>query len=98
MLRSLLSRWPLIEQIRTGADGTGPEAMSQRTRELLPRITMRRSRAPSAPIAALDVDSLSTTNRASSFPLKGTPSHPFRAGIFAPRGRTPSNCTRTQDA
>ena len=37
MLRSLLSRWPLIEQIRTGADGTGSEAMSQRTRELLPK-------------------------------------------------------------
>ena len=37
MLRSLLSRWPLIEQIRTGADGTGPEAMSQRTRDLLPK-------------------------------------------------------------
>ena len=37
MLRSLLSRWPLIEQIRTGADGTGPESMSQRTRELLPK-------------------------------------------------------------
>ena len=24
MLKDLLSRWPLIQQIQTGADGTGP--------------------------------------------------------------------------
>lgn len=27
-----LDRWPLVRQLRTGADGTGPEAMSARTR------------------------------------------------------------------
>ena len=37
MLKSLLSRWPLIEQIRSGVDGTGAESMTQRTRELRPK-------------------------------------------------------------
>ena len=26
-LKSLLARWPLIQQIKTGASGTGPEAI-----------------------------------------------------------------------
>ena len=37
MLQDLLSRWPVIQQIRTGSDGTGPEAMTERTRQLRPR-------------------------------------------------------------
>ena len=34
MIKNLLERWPLIRQIQTGADGTGPEAMSERTKNL----------------------------------------------------------------
>jgi len=37
VLNDLLSRWPLIQQIHTGADGTGPESMSERTRNLQPK-------------------------------------------------------------
>ena len=37
MILDILGRWPLLQQIRTGADGTGPEAMTQRTRELRPK-------------------------------------------------------------
>jgi formate dehydrogenase major subunit len=37
MLRELLSRWPVVKQIQTGGNGTGPEAMSERTRSLAPR-------------------------------------------------------------
>ena len=35
MIKELLERWPLIGQLRTGADGTGPEAMSHHTRNLV---------------------------------------------------------------
>ena len=34
MLREALLRWPVIRQILEGGDGTGPEAMSERTRQL----------------------------------------------------------------
>jgi len=37
VLNDLLSRWPLIRQIQTGTDGTGPEAMSEQTRNLRPK-------------------------------------------------------------
>src|SRR5436309_13120413 len=37
LLTDLLSRWPLIQQLRTGADGTGSEAMSEHTRKLRPK-------------------------------------------------------------
>ena len=32
-----LKHWPLIEQIRSGKDGTGIESMSEATRQLSPR-------------------------------------------------------------
>lgn len=38
MLLDLLSRWPVMKQIREGGDGTGAEAMSERTRTLAPKI------------------------------------------------------------
>ena len=34
MLKDLFSGWPLVQQIKTGADGTGPEAMSEQDAEL----------------------------------------------------------------
>ncbi|HEX2060129.1 MAG TPA: hypothetical protein VHK90_05270, partial [Thermoanaerobaculia bacterium] len=34
MLAELLLKWPLIRQLRSRGDGTGPEAMSGRTIEL----------------------------------------------------------------
>lgn len=37
MLKEIIDRWPLVRQIRGGTDGTGPEAMSDQTRRLLPR-------------------------------------------------------------
>jgi hypothetical protein len=33
---TMLNRSPLVRQLITGTDGTGPEAMSERTRSLKP--------------------------------------------------------------
>jgi len=38
MLAEWLDRWPVMRQLKTGADGTGPEAMSDATRNLQPKI------------------------------------------------------------
>jgi len=49
MPKHLLSGWPVIQQIITGSDGTGPEAWSQRTRSLQPKTShgdMTRSICP----------------------------------------------------
>ena len=37
MIKNLLTRWPVVRQILTRADGTGAEAMSERTRNLAPK-------------------------------------------------------------
>src|SRR5437870_12546815 len=37
LLTDLLSRWPLIQLLRAGADGTVSEAMSEHTRKLRPK-------------------------------------------------------------
>ena len=37
MIKEFLSRWPVIRQIRNHSDGTGPDAMTERTRQLRPR-------------------------------------------------------------
>jgi hypothetical protein len=47
----LLRQWPLVQQVLTGGDGTGPEAMSAATRALRPRNEALMSRVPSAPTA-----------------------------------------------
>ena len=44
-LTALLSKWPLIRQIRERADGTGLEAMSDKTRAMHARIDGASSRA-----------------------------------------------------
>jgi hypothetical protein len=45
MIKEFLSRWPVIRQIRNHSDGTGPDAMTERTRQLRPRTGRRRGRA-----------------------------------------------------
>ena len=52
MLRELLSRWPVVKQIKTGGDGTGPEAMSDRTSILVRAPRALKWRVLSALIAA----------------------------------------------
>ena len=37
MIKEFLSRWPVIRQIRNHSDGTGPDAMTERARQLRPR-------------------------------------------------------------
>ena len=37
MLAEWLDRWPVMRQLKTGADGTGPEAISDATRNLQPK-------------------------------------------------------------
>ena len=37
MVKEILTRWPVVRQILTHSDGTGVEAMSDRTRNLAPK-------------------------------------------------------------
>ena len=86
MLRSLLSRWPLIEQIRTGADGTGPEAMSQRTRELLPKNHDAEVARSICPYCGVGCGQLVYHKQGKLISIEGDPESPISRGHLCPKG------------
>ena len=49
-VRNILAQWPLLEQIRTGGDGTGHEAMSVATRAIGRRNAGTKCRAVGVPV------------------------------------------------
>ena len=86
MLRSLLSRWPLIEQIRTGADGTGPEAMSQHTRELLPKNHDAKVARSICPYCGVGCGQLVYHKQGKLISIEGDPESPISRGHLCPKG------------
>ena len=86
MLRSLLSRWPLIEQIRTGADGTGPEAMSQRTRELQPKNHGAEVARSICPYCGVGCGQLVYHKQGKLISIEGDPESPISRGRLCPKG------------
>ena len=86
MLRSLLSRWPLIEQIRTGADGTGPEAMSQRTRELQPKTHGAEVARSICPYCGVGCGQLVYHKQGKIISIEGDPQSPISRGHLCPKG------------
>jgi formate dehydrogenase major subunit len=86
VLRSLLSRWPLIEQIRTGADGTGPEAMSQHTRELLPKNHDAEVARSICPYCGVGCGQLVYHKQGKLISIEGDPESPISRGHLCPKG------------
>jgi formate dehydrogenase major subunit len=86
VLRSLLSRWPLIEQIRTGADGTGPEAMSQRTRELQPKNHGAEVARSICPYCGVGCGQLVYHKQGKLISIEGDPESPISRGHLCPKG------------
>lgn len=86
MLKSLLSRWPLIEQIRTGADGTGPESMSQRTRELRPKNDGAQVARSVCPYCGVGCGQLVYHKNDKLISIEGDPQSPISRGHLCPKG------------
>ncbi len=86
MLKSLLSRWPLIEQIRTGADGTGPESMSRRTRELQPKNHDAEVARSICPYCGVGCGQLVYHKQGKLISIEGDPESPISRGHLCPKG------------
>ena len=86
MLKSLLSRWPLIEQIRTGADGTGPESMSQRTRELRPKNDGAQVARSICPYCGVGCGQLVYHKDGKLVSIEGDTQSPISRGHLCPKG------------
>jgi formate dehydrogenase major subunit len=86
VLKHLLSRWPLIRQIQTGSDGTGVEAMSERTRTLRPRNHDAEVTRSICPYCAVGCGQLIYHKNGQLVSIEGDPESPISRGRLCPKG------------
>ena len=86
MLKDLLSSWPLVQQIKTGADGTGPEAMSERTRNLKPKCAGAQAARSVCPYCGVGCGQLAFHKNGKLISIEGDPESPISRGHLCPKG------------
>jgi formate dehydrogenase major subunit len=86
MLGELFSRWPLIKQLQTGGDGTGPEAMSERTHSLGPRIEGAEVARSVCPYCGVGCGQLVFHKENKLVSIEGDPQSPISRGRLCPKG------------
>ena len=86
MIKELFTRWPLIRQILSGGDGTGPEAMSERTRTLRPRHHDAQVARSVCPYCAVGCGQLVYHKNGKLVSIEGDPESPISRGRLCPKG------------
>ncbi len=81
-----LARWPLLQQLRTGTDGTGIEAMSDATRSLVPRNTATEVARSICPFCAVGCGQLIFHRDGQVVSVEGDPASPISEGHLCPKG------------
>jgi formate dehydrogenase major subunit len=86
VLKDLLSRWPLVQQIKTGSDGTGPEAMSEKTRNLQTKHHGAEVSRSICPYCAVGCGQLVYHKQGKLVSIEGDPQSPISRGHLCPKG------------
>ena len=86
MLAELLLKWPLIRQLKSGADGTGAEAMSERTRALQPRNAGAEVARSICPYCGVGCGQLVYHRDGQVISIEGDPESPISRGHLCPKG------------
>jgi formate dehydrogenase major subunit len=86
VLAKLLSRWPLIQQIKTGANGNGPESMSERTRNLRPKTHGAEVARSICPYCGVGCGQLVFHKNNQLISIEGDPESPISRGRLCPKG------------
>jgi formate dehydrogenase major subunit len=86
MFRDLLSRWPLIRQIGTGADGTGAESMSERTQNLRPKTDGAQAARSICPYCGVGCGQIVYHKNGKLISIEGDPQSPISRGHLCPKG------------
>jgi formate dehydrogenase major subunit len=86
MLKELLTSWPVLRQIATGADGTGEEAMSAATRALRPRNEGAEVARSVCPYCGVGCGQLIFHRKGRLVSIEGDPASPISAGHLCPKG------------
>jgi formate dehydrogenase major subunit len=81
-----LSRWPLIQQIKTGADGTGRESMSERTRNLRTKHDGAEVARSICPYCGVGCGQLVYHKKGKLISIEGDPGSPVSRGHLCPKG------------
>jgi formate dehydrogenase major subunit len=85
-LPALIARWPLIRQLQGGGDGTGPEAMSEATRQLTPRNAGTGVARSVCPYCAVGCGQLIFHRDGQVVSIEGDPASPISEGHLCPKG------------
>ncbi len=86
MAKGPLSSWPLIRQIREGGDGTGPEAMSEQTRNLRPKHFEAEVARSICPYCGVGCGQLVYYKGDGLISIEGDPDSPISRGHLCPKG------------
>lgn len=86
MFKDILARWPLLQQIRTGSDGTGAEAMTQRTRDLRPKTDGAQVARSICPYCGVGCGQLVYHKAGKLISIEGDPQSPISRGHLCPKG------------
>jgi formate dehydrogenase major subunit len=86
MLAELLLKWPLIRQLKSGADGTGVEAMSERTLALQPRNAGAEVARSICPYCGVGCGQLVYHRDGKVISIEGDPQSPISRGHLCPKG------------
>jgi formate dehydrogenase major subunit len=85
-LASLLSKWPLIRQLRARSDGTGSDAMSDKTRALHARIDDAQVARSICPYCGVGCAQLIYHKDGKLISIEGDPESPINQGNLCPKG------------
>src|SRR5579871_1733810 len=85
-MKDFLSRWPLLNQIRTRSDGTGREAMTDRTRNLRPKLDGANVSRSICPYCGVGCGQLVYHRNGKLISIEGDPESPISRGHLCPKG------------
>ncbi|MBV8516284.1 MAG: dehydrogenase [Acidobacteria bacterium] len=86
MLAELLLKWPLLRQMRGGGDGTGAEALSERTRGLRKKNEETQVARSICPYCAVGCGQLVFHRENKVVSIEGDPASPISRGHLCPKG------------
>jgi formate dehydrogenase major subunit len=86
MIKELALRWPLVQQILHRVDGTGLEAMSDETRNLLPKNHDAEVARSVCPYCAVGCGQLVFHKNGKLISIEGDPESPLSRGRLCPKG------------
>jgi formate dehydrogenase major subunit len=85
-LTALLSKWPLVRQIRERKDGTGQEAMSEKTRAMHARTDEAQVARSICPYCGVGCGQLIYHKNGKLISIEGDPESPISQGNLCPKG------------